>query len=379
MGFGIGLGAFTDGLKSGIGIARDQEEFDLAKEDRLRRIRQQDEDSAFQREDREFQRSERDRAVRDRTQREGVRTDARKQFDDKVAKGEMSEGQFNEFWNDYAIPKLRNVYLEQGDLGAAQQLDEWAETADAKRGAKKTNEALLKLQTGDHEGAIADIMEASRNKGYSGDNFALESAEPIEDADGNVVGYRLDIGADGETKQQDVELKDIPELVRVLANPAAAFEGYIAGKVKAAEREQEMRDFATKEGIKARASSGKNNTKLRSDAIKSLLDEEANNLDLEEGAGFYNRPKEDQELMINKRISIMTGEDPMPTGRPQVLVDEEYGEAVPVGVLREQQPIQQPQEVLPVRDDEMLDLNWPQGAEDPGVTQARRRKQDLYN
>jgi len=367
MGLGIGLGAFTDGLSRGIGIRRDQEEFDLAKEDRLRRIGQEQED-------RRFEIEERERAKSKRSERESVAEEARDVFDEKVASGEMSEADFNTFWEDYTIPRLRNVLLEQQDYEGAAALDEWADSQDAKRGGKLVGSVLLKAQTGDHDGALEDVIEVSKINGYLNSDYEIVNAEPVEDEQGNKLGYRLDIQTDDGIVQQDIALQDIPQIISTFANPAAAFQSQLESRAAQSTRRQELEDFATKESIKASAASGKDAAKLRADAIKSIEDERSDSL--EEMPSFYNLPKDEQESMINQRISVMTGEDATVVPEPTMLVDQEFGQAVPTGISRPTAPAQ-PEDVLPVRDDEMLDLNWPEGAEDPGVTSARRRKLGL--
>lgn len=344
----IGLGSFVEGMKSGIGLRRDQERFDIAKEDRLRRIGQEDEDRAFELDQRKRALDKQKKADEAQSQRKDVTSEARQRFDEKVASGEMTDDDFATFWNDYTIPKLRNIMLEQQDYDGAKALDQWAASDDAQRGAKLVNSSLLKAQTGDHEGALKDVIEVSKINGYLDSEYEITGFEAMENGAGQVLGYRLNIQSGDEVVEQDIALSDIPQVISTFANPAAAFQSQLEARAAEGQRKQEMKDFATKEAIKANAKAGGNNAKQRADAIKSILDERENSFDAEEMPSFYDLAKDDQERMINERISVMTGEEPMVVPRAQVIADEQLGEVVPVGVARPERP----DDVLPIRNDE---------------------------
>ncbi len=349
MGFGIGAGAFVSGLKSGIGLKRDQETFDMAKEDRQRRIQQQEEDRSFELQQRDRALEEQERIDKQREDRRSVVEQGRATFDEKVASGEMTDADFDKFWNDYTIPRLRNVMLEQNDYEGAKALDEWAESADAKRGAKLVGSSLLKAQTGDHEGALKDVIEVSKINGYLNSDFEIVDAEPVENGAGQVLGYRLQIQSGDEVIEQDIALDDIPQVISTFANPAAAFKSQMEANATQAQKEAEMREFEQKEQIKAGVKKPSDDAKLRTDAIKSILEESKDSLDAEDQPNFYDLPREQQEQMINNRISVMTGEQPMVVPEPQILVDTQAAQVVPVGIARPEQP--SAPDVLPERGD----------------------------
>lgn len=357
---GIGLGAFTSGLTRGLGIRRDQEEFELAKEDRLRRIAREEEDRKFELEQRERSRRLQSEMDQDQADRDAVASGARKKFEQEVASGNMSDDDFDRFWNDYTIPKLRMMMLEQNDYDGARALDEWSETEEAKRGAKLVGSSLLKAQTGDHAGALKDVIEVSKINGYLNSDYEITNAEPVEDDNGQTIGYRLTIDANGEDIEQDIALQDIPQVISTFANPAAAFQSQMEAQARDDQKREELDTYAKKKAIDAESKRGANDNKLRADALKSLTDEfdtrreEALNFgDGEEVApNFYDLSRDDQEKLINQRISVMTGDQPTIVPNPKVIADTQVGKVVPVGIARPDEP----DDVLPPRNDYFDDI-----------------------
>src|SRR5690242_13136138 len=104
MGFGIGLGAFVSGLGKGYGL---RQQID----DGNRKRKQQD-------------------AL------DKINTDAQTEYDKEVAAGTAQPNQFQQFWEQYALPKRVNQMLMNGDTAGAKSLQDWADSEEAKSGAK---------------------------------------------------------------------------------------------------------------------------------------------------------------------------------------------------------------------------------------------------
>jgi hypothetical protein len=243
MSLGVGLGAFVSGFRDGYGMRR-----------------QIDADR---------------RADKDRKAMEAIDTDAKTEFDRRVAAGEAEKDQFESFWLDYALPKKRNELLRQGDVAGARQLQEWGESDAALKGGKLFSSALLKAQTGDAEGALQDVISAGKIKGYIEHGYEVLGQEPITDASGNVVGYRLKIqDGDGKKIEQDIATADLPRLIATFANPEAAFASQLAAQQEKKKKADELTEYEDKKKIdqKYKADPEGDYAKAREARLKNDLD-----------------------------------------------------------------------------------------------------------
>jgi hypothetical protein len=218
MSLGVGLGAFMDGMQQGIGI---RQGIDARREQQ-----------------------------RNRQALDTIETDTRAEFDKRVKAGTAQEGDFERFWLDYALPRRVNEMLRQGDPDSARKLQEWGESNAAKRGAKLFGSAMLKVQTGDHDGALKDVIEAAKVKGYIEHGYELVGQEPITDGSGSVVGYRLKIKeGDGDTLEQDIAVEDLPRLIATFANPDAAWASQQEAQAAQRKRMEDLEDHEAKKKI----------------------------------------------------------------------------------------------------------------------------------
>jgi hypothetical protein len=322
MSLGIGLGAFMEGMQGGMAM---RDRFDQRREDRANK-----------------------KAL------DQINTETKQAFDTAVSEGKAKPNDFDKFWLDYALPKRRNELLRQGDVSGAKALAEWGQSEDALKGGRLFSSALLKAQTGDTAGAMADVIEAGKLKGYIAHGYEMVGQEDIMDQAGQVVGYRLKVkGPDGKTIEQDVAVGDVPKVIATFANPDAAWQSQQAARADAAKREQEMGDFEKKEQIKSKYDKGK-----APDYEKSYAD--AKKARMENDLSFGDLSPEEQDATIRKDLEAgerysqarggaapqglglpqagpaaaqpgIGGAPASPTPRPQVIVDEVTG-----------QPVQQP-------------------------------------
>jgi|GEM_PF-1622548 len=176
-------------------------------------------------------------------------------FQEGVQSGEFNPDQFDDFWQQYALPKYTAELMRQGDYQKARYLDEWGASSAARKGGKLFASSLMKAQTGNAEGAINDAIKAAEVKGYiERGGIELQGYKPLKDAEGNTIGYRFNLDTpEGEPIEQDVLTEDLPNMLSRLINPVAAFQSQIeqrSEKSKSeAERKAELEDYETKKSI----------------------------------------------------------------------------------------------------------------------------------
>ncbi len=328
--FGIGLGGFMDGFQKGFGIRNDIDERKLRNE-RLKvqdaRLAKQDArtDLENEREDVEY-----DRAIKQRTAVDAVGAETKQQFDSAVAAGKEQPDNFDQFWNQYALPRLKHTYLENGDMENAKKVAEWGETAAAKQGGKLFSSALLKAQTGDSAGALDDVIKAGQIKGYIEHGYELDGQEPLIDPTGKSIGYRLKVkGADGKIVEQDIRTEDLPRMIATFANPEAAWQSHVTAAADAKKSEDELKTYAAKKEIDKAYGLG-NVGKGRSTAITALRKRLDGGLD-GEGQKFDDLPTDQKEKLIDEELRLQQGtggEQPAPAPQRKVIVDQATGQVV---------------------------------------------------
>ncbi|PZU85224.1 MAG: hypothetical protein DI528_12880 [Shinella sp.] len=318
-GIGIGLGGFMDGFTRGMDAR-------AAMDDRKRnKVLQERQDAEY------------NRVVGQRNEIDAINSGARAEFDKRVSAGTEKPDNFDQFWSGYALPKLKNTYLSQGNMEMADKVQAWGESEDAKAGAKFAMSALTKAQTGDVAGALADATEAGKRKGYISHGFEIKGQDTIVDQNGKLQGYRLYMkGPDGKDIQQDLPLGQVPKMIATYLNPEAAWQTQVEAQAAETKRQQELQDYRAKKGIDQEFGTGSNQKKARSDAIETLRKRMDGGLAGDE-TKFDDLPREEQERLIATETELQAGQPG--TGVPQqpgsqrsgrkVLVDKATGQPVP--------------------------------------------------
>lgn len=328
---GIGLGSFMDSYQRGREMRLDRER--QAKIDERQDKLFDRQQKMWDRDDAEYERQEADRtAIRD------INTQAKAEFDKQVADGTQQPDNFDNFWSTYALPKLKNTYLANGDLDAADKVMKWGETADAKRGGKLSMNALLKAQTGDPDGALADVIEAGQLKGYIDHGYEVQGHDKIMTPDGQHAGYRIKLKTpDGEDIEQDITIADLPKMIATFLNPEAAWQSQLAAQQKAAEDAKEIETYKTKKQIDKEYGTGSSATRTK--AIEALRKRMDGGLDGDE-TKFDDLPREEQEKLISDELALQEGQpglagasSPAPSGNSgrKVVVDTATGKPVAPG------------------------------------------------
>ncbi len=298
---GIGLGGFMSGFQRGMEIRNDREDRKI-RQDRIDRQKVLD-----ARQDEEYNRAKSQRDAVDQ-----VNKDAQTKFNTEVAAGRQSADNFDEFWNKYALPKLKQTYLAQGDMDNAKRVQEWGDSADTKAGAKLAMGAILKAQTGDYDGALNDAITAGRKTGYIAHGYEVLGHETISGPDGTPLGYRLKMKTpDGKEVDQDVQRADMPRLIATFLNPQAAWESQQAALAQKTKDANELKQYGQKKAIDKAYGTGDDN--LRQKAVDAVIKEQntaAGDLTRSEA----DRPQpwdqlspQDQEAKIQQRIQLIRG------------------------------------------------------------------------
>lgn len=325
MSFAIGLGGFMDGFAKGQQIRQgwENEERKKVADERAKVL--------ADRQDVEY-----NRAIAQRTEIDKINADAKTTFDAQVNAGTQQPGDFDQFWNKFALPKMRNTYLANGDIENADRVQKWGETEDAKTGARLFAGAITKAQTGDYAGALNDTVTIAGLKGYGNNPLKGLRYEPIvREAGGPAVGMRIyATGPDGKESYSDVPNDRIPDVIARFANPEAAWESQKAARAAADKEAGELRQYEEKKKIDKQYGVG--DTKQRADAIKSLRERYNGGL-----AGtdkkFDDFPADRKENLITEELSLQRGDGQVglaasggkPPAEKKVLVDTRTGKPVP--------------------------------------------------
>jgi len=211
---GIALGAFTQGFAQGVDLGT-----------KIHDIRKQ-------------------RKMESTVQ--GISAQTKADYDTAVSKGEAAPDDYMSFFTQHAVPKISNEYLLDGDPEKAQVFLDWAETTGAKNGAKKFMSGLSKLQNGDVQGGVDDMVKAANVQGYGIDG-KVTAAEYYDEEAGAVTGYKLTFtGSDGEERVKNVATGDLASFFANLANPKAAFEMEQADKAARSKADLEVETHTRK-------------------------------------------------------------------------------------------------------------------------------------
>lgn len=325
MSLAIGLGGFMDGFAKGQQIRQGwgNEERKKVADDRAKVL--------ADRQDAEY-----NRAIAQRTEIDKINADAKTTFDAQVNAGTQKPGDFDQFWNKFALPKMRNTYLANGDLENADRVQKWGETEDAKTGARLFAGAITKAQMGDYTGALNDTVTIAGLKGYGDNPLKNLRYEPIvREAGGPAVGMRIyATGPDGKETYSDVPNERIPDVIARFANPEAAWESQKAARAAADKDAGELRQYEEKKKIDKQYGVGDN--KQRGDAITSLRKRFDGGLGGTEKK-FDDMSAEVKEKLIDQEVSLQRGDGQVghagvgakpPTER-KVLVDTVTGKPAP--------------------------------------------------
>lgn len=315
-GLAIGLGGFMEGFTRGQQIKQGWED------DKRKKVLQERQDTEY------------NRTIEQRNAVDAVNKDARATFDQQVQSGTQKPDNFDQFWNKFALPKLKTTYLANGDLDNAKRVQDWGDSEDTKTGARLFAGALVKAQTGDSAGALSDVIEAGKIKGYINNGYEVLGQEPIVTPDGKSQGFRISLKMpDGKEVKQDIQSADLPKLISTFGNPEAAWNSQLAAQAAAAKDEKELSTYRDKKIIDKQFGLG--DDKLRGGAITSLRKRMDGGLTGKDEK-FDDLPADRKEKMISEELELQRGQPGLAGAEPaapartekKVLVDTTTGKPV---------------------------------------------------
>ena len=218
---GIGLGAFADGIATGIDLRSHAEQ--KRSDQRLKKIGQE----------------------------------ARADYDQRVDSGQ-DPGSFTKFWLDYYMPKTQAELILAGDVEGARALHRWGTSEAAIQGGNLFASSLVKSQNGDYVGAMEDVIQSAKVKGYLDNGFELIDGEILQNSvTGQTAGVAFRFkGADGKEYIKEIAIDELPMTLASFASPIAVHNANVAAKKEqaatAAKRTADREDFAFQEAEKAR-------------------------------------------------------------------------------------------------------------------------------
>ena len=127
------------------------------------------------------------------------------------------------FFSKTLVPRMQQVYIEQGDIAKAEAWGKWAEENDNKEAMKEWAGAWRAAQIGDVEKAADHVFNLYKR--YD-DGITPVSKEVVKDKDGNVTGFnvRLKTDATGEVRTQFIDKKALTEMGLSALSPPQMFE-----------------------------------------------------------------------------------------------------------------------------------------------------------
>lgn len=196
MSFGIGLGAFMQGVEGGYGLGQKiSAGMDAkAKKDSLK----------------------------------AVDTAAKQDFDQQVADGKEAPGNFDAFYRQNYLPQKIRAYEAAGDVEGAATWLKWAEAKGGYDGSKLFASGMFKAQAGDVRGAVGDFIQAGRTKGYLSHGYQIGDVEEIAGAGGAGSGFRVQLKSPDGTATP-IEFNSAADVIQFGANylnPDAAWKSW---------------------------------------------------------------------------------------------------------------------------------------------------------
>jgi hypothetical protein len=235
MAFGVGAGAFLQGLQGGMGLYT---KFQDAQD----RATQREALGAAATEARTARDADIAGAVtavpgadgQPGSFRVGDHTFATQEEANKVAEGQV--GSFMDYYRRVGAPRVLEGYLQSGDPDKAAAFGKWMDTEGSRSGMRSWAQAMRAAQWGDADGFARHMTAAYNNQDYFGDGHSVGRAEVTRDAQGKATGMNLTIRDrnGGERTQSFTGMNDVYRAGLSFLSPDKAFEA-LQAEAKAAQ------------------------------------------------------------------------------------------------------------------------------------------------
>ncbi|AEY69615.1 hypothetical protein PEp14_00026 [Erwinia phage PEp14] len=203
--FGIGLGAFLNGVANGAKVYSDIQ--DAKSKKKLRDAQMQD-----------FEQARQDKADYRNLSTQGM-ADAKANTD----------GQTDNVLNYYmknTAPKLQQHWLETGDVTKAEAFGKWIQDTNVQQGMRHSAAMMRSAMTGDADGFAKNLVAAYNQPGYFDDGFEATSANVTRDAKGNAAGMVVKLRnqrTGEETEHTFNSMEDVYKMAQAFSSPDAVF------------------------------------------------------------------------------------------------------------------------------------------------------------
>jgi len=225
--FGIGIGAFAQGLSSGIDTGAKLH--GLMQQGKLRKAREAGmadakaaRQSAIDGLVKVGSTSNAGNTATVPTYKVGDQSYADEASARKAAEGQV--GSLDEFYTKVAAPKIYEEYLAI-DPEKAEAWKAWNEAKQVKQGQRLWASAVMKANMGDFDGFGKELVKAYNTRGYFDDGTQVKDWKTLKDDKGNITGAQLTFkGPDGKEFTQVINgMEDAYRLGAFMLSPENVF------------------------------------------------------------------------------------------------------------------------------------------------------------
>lgn len=231
--FGIGLGAFLNGVANGAQVYSNIQDAKSKKELRDIQVKKLKEDEADRQEYRSILRGgssspqgavgtapAANGAVQAGTPVNGAGGQTATTQDDAQI------GNFLDNWKKTVGPRLQEYWLKTGDIDKAQNFQKWMDDSNVQAGMKSWANMARAFQMGDRPGFLRHLNSTLTQSGYyDGEVEPIGATEKTNDK-GQLIGYTVNFRdkATGKESSQDFDSDDIQRLAVTGLSPAQIYE-----------------------------------------------------------------------------------------------------------------------------------------------------------
>lgn len=143
--------------------------------------------------------------------------------------------------------KMRNFYMDRGEVEKADAWEKYAESQKGRKYIKQFAGALKSLNLGDNEGFINNMVPILEDT--YGEGFTIQKRSPVKDKDGNITGANFEIRntRTGEVTTNNIPIDQLANIGMQLGSPEVVFNRFIEAQQANAKAKAE----AAKEAGKA--------------------------------------------------------------------------------------------------------------------------------
>lgn len=119
---------------------------------------------------------------------------------------ESRVGSVTDFFYQNEAPKIADLYMEQGDVEKAETWRKWIQDKNVQKGFQYGVRAFQAASMGDDETAIKNMVKMYNQPGYFEDGSKATGYKPVKGKDGSTIGYAITVkDAQGNDNVLNVE------------------------------------------------------------------------------------------------------------------------------------------------------------------------------